>query len=324
MDLYDLIIIGSGPAGLTASIYASRYKIPHLIIGRMPGGLAGTAHKIYNFPSYQEISGMKLMAKMQEQAEALGGKILLDEVVRIQKDNYFTVFTKANKKFKSKTILLAIGTRRRKLGLENEDKFLGKGISYCATCDGFFYKDKIVAVIGGGDAASTASLILTDIAKKVYQIFLEDEMHGETAWIEQVIKNPKIEIISNNSVIGLEGADKLNTSHSVSSAAPAEGPAKLKKILLDKPFQGNKELAIDGIFVEIGSIPETTLSEQLKLKTKKPGYIITNHDQSTNIKGVWAAGDITTGSNEFRQITTACSEAAVAAENIFKFLKNRS
>lgn len=325
MDIHDLAIIGAGPAGLTASIYASRYKIPHIIIGQTPGGLASSAHKICNFPSHKEISGIELMTKIQKQVEALGGKILLDDVINIKPSSttfltYFTIFTKSNKKIKSKTVLLAIGTKRRKLGLKNEDKFLGKGISYCATCDGFFYKDKTVAVIGGGDSATTASLMLADIAKKVYQIFLEDKMHGETTWIEQVLANPKIEIISKNSVIGL-----LPYSANPKDPALADPEAtvsrRLNKILLEKPFKGHKELSVDGVFVEIGSIPETTLSKQLRLNLNKSGYIITNPDQSTNINGVWAAGDITTGSNEFRQILTACSEGAIAIESIFKFLK---
>jgi thioredoxin reductase (NADPH) len=306
MKIYDLIIIGAGPAGLTASIYASRYRIPHLIIASQVGGLASTAHRIGNFPSYKEVSGLDLMSKIENQAKDLGGKILLDEVLKIQKDSHFTLFTKTGEKFKSKTILLALGTKRRKLGLKNEDRFLGKGISYCATCDGPFYKDKVVAVAGGGDAANTASLMLSEIAKKVYQIFLERELHGERIWIEQILKNRKIKIIPNNSINSLEGKEKL------------------EKITLAKPFtsKGDQEISVNGLFVEIGSLPETTLSRQLALNLNKSGYIVTNLDQSTNIKGVWAAGDITTSSNEFRQILTACSEGAVAAESIFKFLKN--
>lgn len=335
---YDLIILGAGPAGLTASIYASRYKIPHLIIGQTSGGLASSAHKICNFPSWEKISGPELISKIEKQAKNLGGKIFLEEVTELHchpgakrprtersevrgteaigSRNSFTVVTKSNKKFKSKTILLAIGTKRKKLGLKNENKFLGKGISYCATCDGFFYKDKTVAVIGSGDAANTASLMLAGVAKRVYQIFLEDEMHGETTWIEQVVANPKIKIISNNSLIGLKG-----TSLPASPGSSDPGLERLNKILLSKPFKANKELSVDGVFIEIGSIPDATLPKQLCLDLDKSNYIITNPDQSTNIKGIWAAGDITTGSNQFRQILTACSEAAIATESIFKFLK---
>ena len=214
---YDLIIIGAGPAGLTASIYASRYKLSHLVIGALPGGRAGTAHKICNFPSEKEISGQELTSKMQDQVKALGGEILIDEVIEIKKKDdaqrhpevrrnrraegsrgSFVVITKTNKEFNSKTILLATGTKRRKLGLKNEEKYLGKGISYCATCDGFFYKDKIVAVVGKGNAALTTSLLLANIAKKVYLIFLEDKLHGEVVWIDQVLTNSKIKITSLN------------------------------------------------------------------------------------------------------------------------------
>ncbi len=301
---YPLIIIGAGPAGLTASIYASRYKIENLIIGEALGGLAFEAHKICNFPTEQEITGMDLINKMQKHAESLGAQVIIDKVVGIDKvDNKFKITTQNNKIFFTKTILLAIGTQHRKMDLPNEDKFLGKGISYCATCDAMFYRDKTVAVIGGANSANTASLYLANIAKKVYQIYRKDKLRGDLIWIEQVINNKKIEVIYNTKIIGLKGKEKI------------------EKIILNKNYKGKRELEVDGIFVEIGTVPQKILIEELSLNTDENGYVKVDIGQKTNQPGIWAAGDITNASNDFRQIITACSEGAIAAKSIFEFLQ---
>ena len=303
---YPLIIIGAGPAGLAASIYASRYRINHLIIGEALGGLAFEAHKICNFPTEQEISGMKLIEKIEKHVEFLGNSMIADKVISIHKtNNLFKVTTQKNKEFIAKTILLANGTKHRKLNLPDEKKFLGKGISYCATCDAMFYKNKIVAVVGGSDSANTTSLYLAEIADKVYQIYRRDKLRGETLWIDQVLDNKKIEVIYNTKIIELKGKEKL------------------KKIVLSAPYKEEKEIDINGLFIEIGSAPSKTLTKELSIETDKTGYIKVNPDQSINQKGIWAAGDITTASNNFHQVITACSEGAIAAESIFKFLQQK-
>jgi len=177
--IYDLIIVGSGPAGLTASIYASRFKVNNLVIGRALGGLAFEAHKICNFPSESEIKGIDLVNKMQEHVKSLGAEIALNEVVGVKKENNkFKIITQNNKEFFGQTILLATGTEHRKLDFPEEDKFLGRGISYCATCDAMFYRNKTVAVIGGSNSANTASLYLAEVANKVYQIYRGDKLRG--------------------------------------------------------------------------------------------------------------------------------------------------
>lgn len=305
--IYDLIIIGVGPAGYTAGIYAQRYKINNLIIGAFPGGLASQAHKIGNFPSEKEISGEELMTKIREHFQSLGGMVIFDEVVEIKKKKknktlFFQISTKNNKKFRAKTLLLAIGTKRRKLNLPGEEKYIGKGVSYCTACDGFFYKNKKVAVVGGGDSAILASLRLAEIAKKVYQICSKDKLKGEKTRIEEIKKNRKIEILYNNKIIDLFGEKKL------------EG------ILLSQPFKNRKKLKIDGLFIEIGLVPDRVLIRQINLKTNRQGYIIVNQNQATSLRGVWAAGDITTSSAGFRQIITACSEGAIAIQSIQSFL----
>ena len=304
MKKYDLIIIGGGPAAYTASIYASRYKLRHIIIGEKFGGLAIETNKICNFPSEKEISGMDLMKKMEAHAKSLGVNILTNKIIDIKKTkNGFCSTTQNEKKINSNAVLLATGTVSRKLEINNENRFIGHGVSYCATCDAFFYQNKSVAVIGGSDSAQVTSLYLSKIVKKVYQIYRKDKLRGDPTWIEQIKKNKKIEVIYNNNVKELKG-DK-----------------NLEKIILEKPYKGNKSLKIDGLFIKIGSTPDGLLTNKLKLAQDKEGYIKVNNQQETSIQGVWAAGDVTTASNKFKQIITACSEGAIATENIFNFMQ---
>lgn len=300
----DLAIIGSGPAGLTASVYAARYKIDHVLIGELPGGLMTSSHKICNYPSETEITGMELTQKMADHVEALGVTHLLETVITITKDgDRFVVALTGGKTIKAKTVLLATGTKHKHLGLPDETRLTGKGISYCATCDAMFYRGKTVAVAGGSDAANTAALYLAEIAGKVYQIYRGKELRGETAWIDQIKKNPKIEVLFETNITELVGENKLES------------------VRLDKPSAGADGLKLDGLFVEIGSDPDMTLIKELELETDAKGYIVTATDQTTSVPGVWAAGDITTNSDGFRQIITACSEGAIAAQSIFKQLQ---
>ena len=304
---YPLIIIGAGPAGLSASIYASRYAISHLIISSVPGGLMSEAHKICNFPTEEDISGLEITKKITDHAVSLGAKIVTDEVVRVSSEkDKFLLTTGQGKEYYAETILLAIGTQHRQLDIPDEKKFLGKGLSYCATCDAQFYKDQVIAVIGSGDSASTASLYLSKIAKKVYQICRGSKLHGEQIWIQQVLQDPRIEVVYEREVVGLKGQNVL------------------EEIVLNKAFQGKKSLPVQGVFVEIGTIPQSLLTDQLHLETTDRGYVKVQEDQSTSIPRIWAAGDITNGSNNLRQIVTACSEGAIAAASIFEFLQKES
>ncbi len=303
----ELIIIGAGPAAYTASVYASRYKIKHILIGEAWGGLMAEAHKICNYPSEIEISGMELMQKMHKHVQALGAEIIMDKVVEIREktDGFWLKTQNSQQEFTARTLLLTTGTQHRKLNLPGEDKLLGKGVSYCATCDAMFYKGKRVAVIGGSNSANTAALYLAEVAEKVFQIYRGEQLRGETVWVEQVQANDKIEVIYQTQVTALLGEEKLTG------------------IKLDRPYQGKQELAVDGLFVEIGSEPDITLAKQLKLSLDKYNYIKVQPDQATNIKGVWAAGDVTNASNNLRQIVTACAEGAIAAESIFKYLTSQ-
>jgi len=293
---YDLIIIGAGPAGLTAGIYAGRYLLNTLIIGKLPGGTISEAYKVCNFPSYKSISGIELTKKMTEQVKDLGIEIKQEEVKEIKRNKIFEIKTN-NSIYKTKKIILATGTEKRKLNVKGEEKFLGKGISYCATCDAEFFKNKIIAVVGGSNAALTSSLLLSEYAKKVYIIYRKGNFfRAESKWIKQVEKNKKIEIIFNANIKEIYGKEKV------------------EKIKLNN----GGDLKVDGVFVEIGSVPNEKFSKQLRLKTEK-GYIIADKKQKTNISGVFAAGDIT--NNHLKQIITACGEGAIATASAYEEIK---
>ncbi len=300
IEVLDLVIVGFGPAGYTASIYASRYRVSHVVIGKQFGGQAGEAHMIENYPGFIQIKGFELMMKFREHALHFGMKEVTDEVIDIRKEGeHFVTTTRSGKKFVSKTVLLAIGTQKRKLNVPGEDKFYGKGVTYCATCDGPFYKDKVVGVVGGGDAANTSSLYLAEIAKQVHQFVRRDVLRGEPVWHERVLNNPKIKVHFNTQITEILGDDRL------------------KAVKLND----GTVLELDGLFIEIGSVPDTAIIKELGVKTDEGGYIIVGPDQSTNVPGVYAAGDVTTASNKFRQITTAVGEAAVAANSIMEYVK---
>ncbi len=302
MEKYDLIIIGTGPAGYAASVYASRYKMNNLVVGAMPGGTASSAHRICNFPSYKEIPGLELMMKMRNQVSNYGTKEIMDSVVNVSKgDSGFEVETKSNGKFLSSCVLVAVGTKRRKLGLENEKKYEGKGLSYCVTCDGMFYKDKVVVVVGGSDAANMAAVYLSDIVEKVYVVYRGEKLRGEQLWIDEVMNAKNVEVIFNANVVELLGESSL------------------EKIRLDKD---DMELDVEGVFVEIGSDP--SLDFELEVDLNESGYIIVDESQKTNVDGIYAAGDITTNSNGFQQVVTACSEGAIAVNSIYYWLKRKN
>ena len=291
---YDLIIVGAGPAGLTAALYAARYKVKTLIIGMLPGGTATEAHKVCNFPSYENIGGVELMLKMINQVKNLGVEIKHEEVINI--DGKFKVMTNKGEYF-SKKIIIATGSTRMKLGVEREDELAGKGINYCATCDASFYLDKIVGVVGGGNAALTSALLLSKVAKKVYIIYRKDKFfRAEPMWVEDVKKEKKIVSVFNSEVLELIGEEKL------------EGVE----------ITGNKNIKIDGLFVEIGGITNIKLAKLLGIKLEK-NYIQVDKEQRTNVGGVFAAGDVT--NNVLKQIVTACGEGAVAAFSVFKELR---
>jgi thioredoxin reductase (NADPH) len=302
--MYDLIILGAGPTGMAASVYASRYKINHLVIGNVFNGSLAKAHKIENWPGEKSISGSDLVVKFYEHAKSLGAKVVEEEVVEVSRSNgIFTIKTNSNKTYQSRAILIALGTRHRKLNVPGEEKFLGKGVSYCAVCDGAFFKGKTVAVVGGSNSAAMAAEMLSERAEKVYVVYRKQPMRCEPVILERLEKNSKIEIVYNTNIIKVAG-DK-----------------KVELIEIDNKYNGSNEIKIDGLFIEVGSVPFIDLAKELGVKIDKSGCIIIGASGATNIEGVYAAGDITNGSNGLRQIVTAVSEGAIAATSIYGYLK---
>jgi len=297
-NVYDLVIVGGGPAGLSAAIYAGRYKMNTVVISGSIGGTITLAHAVCNYPGFIEISGMELMNKITEQVEALGVPIYYEKVMDIKKEKNDFIINTDTRTLKAHKVLLALGNTRRELGLNKEKELIGKGISYCATCDGGFFKNKVVGVVGGSDAAVTSALVLADVATKVYIIYRKDKLRAEPSWSELVLKNPKIEVLFNTEVTELLGENKLS----------------------GVKFQTGKELSLDGLFIEIGAVPNTSLLSNLDVSLDEFGFIKVDRDQKTNVPGLFAAGDITNAS-ELKQVLTAEAQGTIATFFAYKELK---
>ena len=302
--MFDTIIIGAGTAGFAAAIYAARSKMKTLVIGAEIGGTAAKAYEIENYPGFKKILGKDLAQRIRGQVENLGVEIKADIVKSIQKKGYhFEVnLTVSEEVLSAKTIILATGTKHRELGLKSEKKFSGKGISFCATCDGYFFKNKTVAIIGGGDAAATAAIFLGEICSKVYLIFRKKVMRAEPFWIDKIKQNPKVEMMPQKNVQEFCGKEKL------------------EYLLLDT----KEKIDVDGAFVQIGADAETKLADLLNLEKDNKGFIKVYKDQSTSYQGIFAAGDVTNGSNHFEQVATSVSEGAIAANAVFMYLQENS
>lgn len=300
--MYDIIIVGAGPAGLTSAIYGRRASKKVLVLeAKSYGGQIINTLNVENYPGNINISGYDLATSMYNQAKELGTEFKFEKVVEIKnKSKYKEVITN-NNIYKAKALILATGSENRKLGLDNEDKLIGKGVSYCATCDGAFYKDKVVAVIGGGNTALEDALYLSDIVKKVYIIHRRDSFRGEDSTLNKLKEKDNIEFIYNSNVTKLNGNNKLDSI-----------------IVTDK--EGNtKDIEVDGMFISIGRIPENqNFAKVINLDEK--GYIIAKENCHTNRRGIFVAGDARV--KELRQLVTATSDGAVAATEAIKYIDN--
>lgn len=302
--MVDIIIVGAGPSGLTSAIYALRAGKKVLVLeANTYGGQIINTLDIENYPAYNHISGFDFANNLYNQAKDLGMELKYEKVVEIKNnDDYKEVITN-KEKYKTKAIILATGNENRKLGLENEDNLVGKGISYCATCDGNFYKDKEVAVVGGGNTALEDALYLSNIAKKVYLIHRRDEFRGEERTVSSLKEKNNIEFIYNSQII------KLNKDSD-----------KLSSIEIKNNDDTSKTLNIDGLFVAIGRIPENQEFSNL-INLDAFGYIIAKEDCHTNVEGIFASGDCR--KKNLRQLVTATSDGAVAATEAIKYINNK-
>lgn len=299
----DLIIIGGGPAGLTAAIYGSRAKLDLLLLeNQILGGQVRNSNTIENYPGFKKVNGTELADIMQQQAEELGATI--DEFDNIEKVDFSgidKIIETGSYVYKAKTVIIASGATPKKLPVPNEEKFSGKGVHYCAVCDGAMYDDKIIAVVGGGNSALEEALFLTKFAKKVIMIRRHDYFNGEKSTIEEVMNHPKIEVLFSEDLVNVEGNNFVE-----------------KAIIRNTKNNTEREIDIDAIFGYIGTEPKTELFKEYL--TFENGYIITDENMNTNIKGVYAAGDVR--KKMYRQITTAVADGTIAALEAEKYIVN--
>jgi thioredoxin reductase (NADPH) len=301
--MHDLIIIGAGPAGLSASIYASRYKLDHLIFGVEQGGQMNEIYEIENWPGDISVSGKDLVGRMKAHVENYGIKVQTESVISLKKlEENFEIET-ARQKYQAKSLILAMGAKYRKMNIPGEKEFIGKGVSYCATCDAMFFRDKTVAVAGGGNSAAVVALELSDFARKIYLIHKDEKLSAEPVLLQKIRAENKIEMLNGINILEIRGSEKV------------------EKVILDKAYKDKTFLEVDGVFIEVGTEPGVQLARKLGVETDKNDYIKVKEDMSTNIAGISAAGDITTGSNKFRQVLTAAAEGAIAASSAYKRLK---
>ena len=298
--MYDIIIVGAGPAGLTAAIYARRANKNVLVFeAKAYGGQIINTLDIENYPVEEHISGFDFATKLYNQVKNLGAEVKFEKVVDI-KDNKTSKEVTTNKgTYEAKTIILATGADNRKLGLENEDELLGKGISYCATCDGAFYKHKIVAVQGGGNTALEDAEYLSEICDKVYLIHRRDEFRADEKIVNKLKKKENIEFVLNTTITKINGQDKLES-------------------IEVKDNTGNtKTLEINGLFIAIGRIPENQNFAKL-INLNEAGYVEAGEDCHTNVNGIYVAGDNRV--KLVRQLVTAAGDGAVAATEAIKYI----
>ncbi|MBE6543560.1 MAG: thioredoxin-disulfide reductase [Ruminococcaceae bacterium] len=303
--IYDVIIIGGGPGGYTCALYAARAGLDTLIIERMSvGGQLTLTGTVDNYPGFDEgIEGIELGAKMQKGAERFGAETFYDEVISVELSGDIKKINAYSGAFLAKTVVIATGANPRELGLENEAKMTGRGIHYCAHCDGRFYKDKVVAVVGGGNSAVSDALYLSRLAKKVYLIHRRDTLRATKIYHDSIMKSENIEFIWNTTVESLI-TDKRVTGAIVKNVTTGEF----------------SEVMCDGIFVSIGRDPATKLFEGI-LALDENGYIIADESTKTNIDGVYAVGDVRT--KTLRQVVTAVSDGATAAHFAEEYISNK-
>lgn len=341
MSKYDVIIIGSGPAGLTAAIYASRGGLKTLVLtGNQPGGQPMMTDIVENFPGFPNgIKGPELMQRVQKQAERFGAELVIDAATGIKQNNtlevksadtskvLFQVKTRKDKLYSAKSIIIASGATPRWLSVPGVGRFKGKGVSVCATCDGPFFKDKIVAVVGGGDTALTEAEFLTKFAQKVYLIHRRENLRAQRVLQSRVRDNPKVTVLFNSEVKKFLGekslrAVEVQTQYQVNSDQREEETkayADQYGEVIDK--NGERaiwKLAVNGVFLAIGYIPNTDFLKGF-VDLDDHGYVMTDRDVLTSVEGVFAAGDCV--DYRYRQNVVACGMGCKAALEVEKFLK---
>lgn len=301
--MYDVIIIGAGPAGMTAAVYASRANLDTLMLERgVPGGQMADTEEIENYPGFESILGQELSMKMLDHAKKFGAEYGYGNVQEIIDHGNYKEVKAGDKTFKAKAIIIATGAEYKKLGIPGEEEFTGRGVSYCAVCDGAFYRERKIVVIGGGDSAVEEGMYLTRFAKKVTIIHRRDKLRAQKILQERAFKNEKIEFIWDTVVEEIHGKDGKVSHLTIKNVKTGE----------------TGEFQTDGVFVYIGTVP---LSEPFKSLgiVNEEGYIPTNENMETKIPGIFAAGDIR--EKDLRQVVTATGDGSIAAEMAAKYIE---
>lgn len=299
--MYDIIIVGGGPAGMTAAIYGANARKKVLILEKdSMGGQILKTNKIKNYPGFEEISGFDYSNNLFNQVKKLGVEVKFEEVLKINKDK--SIITNKSK-YNAGAIIIATGSKNKTLNILNEDKFLGKGISYCATCDGMFFKGKNVAIVGGGNSSISEALYLSNIVKNLYVIYRQKEFKFDSIDLETLKKKDNVTFIFNSTVSKLNGNEFI------------EGIT-----VRNSEDNNESDISVDGLFISIGFTPLSSLCEEI-LELSDNGYILSNEECTTNIDGVFVAGDVRKKS--VRQLTTACSDGTIAAIKAYNYLNNK-
>ena len=303
-NAYDLLIIGQGAAAFAAALYAARYQVKPVVIGETFGGETATGGVIENYPGYPEIDGFDLMLKFREQADKYEVPVIDDKVVSVEVvDGHYTATTFGGDTYVGASVLLAVGRERRKLGLEHEEEWTGKGVSFCSTCDAPLHRGNVVAVVGGGDAAIKGAVLLTRYAQKVYVIYRGSRFtRPEPANLRALGEAGNAETLFETNVVALKGENSLSG------------------IVLDREHDGSTEIAVHGIFLEIGADPRSELAVQLGVDLNEKDEVVVDRRMGTNVPGVFAAGDLTDASGELKQTITAAAQGALAAATAYEYV----
>ena len=297
---YDLVIIGSGTAGLSAALYAGRYRMKVLVIGEVFGGETASAGTIENYPGVKAIDGFDLEQLIQDQVKTLAVETKNAKVTSIVREEHCFSVTAGKDVFQAGTILFATGAERRRLNLPNEKELTGRGVHFCVTCDGPVYSGKTIAIVGGGDASVKGANLAAEYVQKIYLLARGKEVTAETINLERLKKlGDKVEVLLETEVKEIVGKEKF------------------EKIVLTKPYKGSADLVVDGLFVEVGAIPNAALAQSLGVELDERGYIKVDNLMKTNIDGVFAAGDAVNHFGSFKQDITAAALGAVAATSAY-------
>ena len=305
-EVYDVIVAGQGAAGFSAGMYAARYQMKPVIIGAMFGGETATGGLIENYPGYPEIDGFDLMLKFREHAEKYNVPIVDDKLVKaVKTPEGFEVTGESGETYKGRSLILGIGRERRSLWLDHEADWMGRGVSYCSTCDAPLHRGNTVAVVGGGDSAIKGAVLISKYAEKVYIIYRQSAFtRPEAANLSQLDKADNVERIFETNVVELLGNDQ----------------AGLESIRLDRPHNGEDVLKVDGIFIEIGADPRKELAVQLGANVNDLDEVVVDKYMQTNVPGLLAAGDLTDASGDLKQTITASAQGSLAATAAYEYV----